>query len=257
MLNEQTLFENIKKVEEAILRLKTFEPHDGYYLAFSGGKDSCVIKSLANMAGVKYDAHYNYVGIDPPELTKFIKQYHTDVIWDKPKEKFFPALIRKGFPLRQSRWCCDLLKEGGDCKNRRVITGVRWDESARRASRRMVEQCFKHKKKTYLNVIIDWSESDVWEFIKKYNIPYCKLYDEGWKRIGCLFCPMSSHRKIELKLYPKFENAFRINFRKLHKKRISENNPSAQRWNNGDEMFDWWINEKQKTISSDQKVMFE
>ena len=49
----------IDKVETAIKRLRTFEPSEGYYLCFSGGKDSVVIKALADMAGVKYDAHYN------------------------------------------------------------------------------------------------------------------------------------------------------------------------------------------------------
>ena len=41
------------KVKAAIQRYQTFEPRDGYYLAFSGGKDSIVIKELANRAGVK------------------------------------------------------------------------------------------------------------------------------------------------------------------------------------------------------------
>ena len=45
------------KVEVAIERLKLFEPEEGYYLCFSGGKDSVVVKALADMAGVKYDAH--------------------------------------------------------------------------------------------------------------------------------------------------------------------------------------------------------
>lgn len=45
-------------VEVSIERLKAFEPPEGYYLAFSGGKDSVTIKALADMAGVKYDAHY-------------------------------------------------------------------------------------------------------------------------------------------------------------------------------------------------------
>ena len=59
-LKELTLFDGkIDKVTRSIERLKTFEPPEGYYLAFSGGKDSVVIKHLADMAGVKYDAHYN------------------------------------------------------------------------------------------------------------------------------------------------------------------------------------------------------
>lgn len=66
-------------VAKAVERLKLFEPSEGYYLAFSGGKDSVCIKALANMAKVKYHAHYNIVGVDPPELVDFIKKHHPDV----------------------------------------------------------------------------------------------------------------------------------------------------------------------------------
>lgn len=44
-------------VHMAIDRLKAFEPKEGYWLAYSGGKDSIVIKRLAEMAGVKFEAH--------------------------------------------------------------------------------------------------------------------------------------------------------------------------------------------------------
>lgn len=64
----------LDKVETAIKRLQTFEPPEGYYLAFSGGKDSVVIKALADMAGVKYDAYYNNTSVDPPELIYFIRE---------------------------------------------------------------------------------------------------------------------------------------------------------------------------------------
>ena len=33
-------------------------------------------------------------------------------------------------------------------------------------------------------------DEDVWEFIHAYNIPYCKLYDTGCTRLGCVGCPM-------------------------------------------------------------------
>ena len=46
MLKEQTLFGAIDKVELAIRRLKLHEPAEGYYVAFSGGKDSCVVLDL-------------------------------------------------------------------------------------------------------------------------------------------------------------------------------------------------------------------
>ncbi len=43
-LIEKTLFETVDKVDKAVMRLKHFEPPEGYYLAFSGGKDSFVVE---------------------------------------------------------------------------------------------------------------------------------------------------------------------------------------------------------------------
>lgn len=126
------------KVDKAILRLQTYEPPEGYYLCFSGGKDSCVIKALADMAGVKYDAHYSVSSVDPPELVRFIKEIHPDVIFDIPKDKngrpvSMWTLIANNTmpPTRIVRYCCDHLKEHGG-KGRLKMTGVRWDESVRR-----------------------------------------------------------------------------------------------------------------------------
>jgi phosphoadenosine phosphosulfate reductase len=57
--------------------------------------------------------------------------------------------------------------------------------------RRLTESCIP-KKKFVLNPIIDWTEQDVWDFIKKYKLPYNPLYDIGYKRVGCVGCPLSS-----------------------------------------------------------------
>ena len=130
------------KVQTAIKRLQTFEPPEGYYLAFSGGKDSVVIKALADMSKVKYDAHYNVTGIDPPELVRFMKKMHPDVIWEYPRDKDGEVLTmwrliqkKKMPPTRIVRYCCESLKEGGG-QGRFAITGVHWAESVRRANSR-------------------------------------------------------------------------------------------------------------------------
>ena len=59
MLVEETLFGRRDKVQVAIDRLRAFEPTEGYYLAFSGGKDSQAVYHLCREAGVKFDAHYS------------------------------------------------------------------------------------------------------------------------------------------------------------------------------------------------------
>lgn len=129
-----------EKVKTSIERLKAFEPRngEGYYLAFSGGKDSVVCKALMDMAGVKYDATYRVTSVDPPELVRFIMEKHPDVkreiphypdgkpitMWNLIPKKLMP-------PTRLVRYCCAELKEsGGD--GRKVVTGVRWAESRNR-----------------------------------------------------------------------------------------------------------------------------
>lgn len=128
------------KVQTAIDTLRFFEPKDGsgYYLAFSGGKDSVCIKALADMAGVKYDAHYNVTSVDPPELVRFIKAEHPDVIFDHPVDKdgkpqtMWKLIRKKKYPpTRLARYCCSILKETGGT-GRTTMTGVRWSESNNR-----------------------------------------------------------------------------------------------------------------------------
>lgn len=126
------------KVKASIERIRAFEPEEGYYLAFSGGKDSVVCKVLLDMAGVKYDAHYRVTSVDPPELVRFIKEKHPDVDRDIPRYSdgkpitMWNLIPRKLMPpTRLVRYCCSSLKEsGGD--GRMTVTGVRWAESVNR-----------------------------------------------------------------------------------------------------------------------------
>lgn len=255
MLVTTDLFGMTDKVKTAIEVLRDLEPPEGFYLAFSGGKDSIVIKQLAIDAGVKFDAHYNLTTIDPPEVVRFIRRHHPDVHVDLPDEPFLQKLVKRGFPQRQRRWCCAEYKERGGA-GRLVITGVRAEESAKRAKRQLVEACYKGGGKRYLNLIISWSESDVWDFIRSRGLAYPVLYDQGWKRVGCLFCPMAanSHRQRERELYPKHETLFIKAFEALYE--LGKDRPAYQRWKSGREMFDWWIEEKDAE-DADQGVLFE
>ena len=199
--------------EIAMERLRCFEARalemhpNGYWLAFSGGKDSCVILDLAKRAGVKFEAHHNLTTADPPELVQFVKTF-PDVEIHKAPISMWALIRKKGLPPRQNmRYCCEVLKErsGSGCM---VITGVRWGESVRRSKRKMAEACFRDKRKFYLHPIIDWSTSAVWEYIRERDLPYCRLYDEGWKRIGCVLCPMSSNIEREKARWPRIAAAW-------------------------------------------------
>lgn len=279
-------FNGLDKVDKAIMRLKTYEPAEGYYLCFSGGKDSCVIKALADMAGVKYDAHYSVTSVDPPELVRFIKENYPDVTFEYPRDKDGNRITmwnlipkKKMPPTRIARYCCAQLKENGG-KGRLKITGVRWAESSRRKAshgevtfmdkkaikviekelseedfsstpqggvvlhldnvenRRMVEMCYKTHTTT-VNPIVDWADAEVWEFIREYNVPYCKLYDEGYKRLGCIGCPMSTRQEEELERYPKYKKLYLIAFENMLKR--LDNDKLITTWKTPQGVMDWWL----------------
>ncbi len=232
------------KIDKAIALLQKAEKlalkysEDGFYLAFSGGKDSQCIYHLAKMAGVKFKAHYNVTTIDHPELMRFIKKQYPDVIWERPKKTFFQLCREKKIlPTAKIRYCCKELKEG-EGEGMVNITGVRRAESVKRSKRNSVEisghkfsgtidqfnaafhanengtfhQCINGKDKIIINPIIDWTDSDVWSFIKNYlKIPYCELYDNGYHRLGCLMCPMAATKnKVKMaKDYPNIVNAWK------------------------------------------------
>lgn len=53
--------------------------------------------------------------------------------------------------------------------------------------------CINGKDSILISPIFQWTEQDVWYFLNEIiHAPHCSLYDEGYTRIGCILCPMST-----------------------------------------------------------------
>ena len=214
---------------------------NGYYLAFSAGKDSQALYHIAELAGVKFDAHMNLTSVDPPEVIRFVRQAYPEVDLIKPKKSIYQLAVEKQIlPTMRVRWCCAEYKEMSGA-GRVTLIGIRHQESSRRAKRNEVEissrkfsgtlegldeyrqelkakrarrkskkdgvnitnadqeqtlGCISGKESLLISPIIHWTEGDVWEFLNKVmEVPHCSLYDEGWHRLGCIGCPMSSAKQ--------------------------------------------------------------
>lgn len=240
-----------KKYHKAILLLREHEPKDGYRLCFSGGKDSIVVKQLAIEAEVRFVSHYNVTTIDPPELIKFIKQYHKDVIWNRPEKNLVFKMLDKtsGPPTRRGRWCCEIYKERNTAGVK--IIGVRAAESPKRAANwNSINQ--KNGNLDSIAPVLYWSDDDIWTFIKQRDLPYCSLYDEGFKRLGCIGCPMTGRKNMlkEFARWPGFERLWKIGFQKFWEKYSGTLNRHGQpRWfqkfGNWENFWRWWIQENE------------
>ena len=102
--------ELLRKSERLAL---AYDSEAGFYLAFSGGKDSQCLYHIARLAGVKFKAHMSLTSVDPPEVIRFVKKQYPDINLVKPKKSIYQAAIdNKILPTIRARWCCKEYKEG-------------------------------------------------------------------------------------------------------------------------------------------------
>lgn len=251
----------IRKSEPMALRL---DPENGFRNTFSGGKDSQCLYYLVKMAGVKHKTHMNLTSVDPPEVIRFVRTQYPDVELTKPRMSIYDMAKKKHIlPTMRARWCCAEYKETSGA-GKVTLIGIRKEESARRAKREEISTSIKGKRteesfdqwseheekmvacvggkdQILVSPIIHWTERDVWEFLNMNNIPHCKLYDEGYKRIGCILCPMSKYRQKvkEMKRYPHVKRKWMETIQWL-----IDNGYLNRYFSDAETGFKWWISGK-------------
>lgn len=244
----------------------------------SGGKDSSVCVELARRAGIPFEVQHNLTTADAPETVRFVRAEFARLeslgipcqinhpmykgkrvsMWSLIPQKLMP-------PTRTVRYCCDVLKEQGG-KGRFITTGVRWAESTKRKNSRGVYEAISSdikktlilnsdndekrmlfeicllKEKRICNPIIDWTEAQVWDFLRSEKVPVNPLYSCGFSRVGCIGCPLSSKKKrqTEFARYPKYEAAYIRAFDKMLVERQRKGRDSPT-WKSGMDVFNWWM----------------
>lgn len=253
----------LRKAEPMALRL---DPENGFYLAFSGGKDSQALYHIAQMAGVKFKAHMNLTSVDPPDVIRFVRRQYPDVELIKPKMSIYDMTLKKHLiPTRTKRWCCAKFKETSGA-GKVTLTGIRKQESTRRYKRNEFETgkngkasfsgtfdqweeheetmaiCVGGKDKILISPIIYWTERDVWEFLNEVvKVPHCSLYDEGYRRIGCILCPMSNYKQ-KIKDCQRFPHAKHKWIQTIQK--LIDGGYTNHNFQDAELGFNWWISGK-------------
>lgn len=242
------------KIEMAIALIRSMEGQalklsdGGYYVAFSGGKDSIVMERLFAMSGVKYEAWYNNVTIDPPELVQFIKRQYPQVKWNNPVKHLWRHMLEnpQGLPTRVMRWCCQVYKEQGGNGLFKAV-GVRAPESPRRKGLWQLVRFIPGHHVPIMAPILYWTDADVWQFIHDNEMPYCSLYDEGFKRLGCIGCPMGDRNRDFQRwpkygqLWKKFAAAWIDKWKDIPRR---DGKPRSNTQYTPEQYWSWWMEEK-------------
>lgn len=248
-------------------------------ITYSGGKDSQVLVALAERSGIDFEVVNSHTTADAPETVYFIREQFRQMegrgincTIEKPRYKGKPtsmwSLIPQKMmpPTRLVRYCCAVLKENTG-RDRFIATGVRWAESTRRKNNRGVmelmhrdpakriilmedndekRQLFETcnlKSKMTVNPIVDWSDDDVWDYTHSEHLPVNPLYCEGYKRVGCIGCPMAGGgRQHEFMRWPKYEELYVAAFERMLEARRAKGKPCD--WQTGRDVFRWWMEDK-------------
>lgn len=223
---------------EAITRIRKFAKIAeaiGFDVAvgFSGGKDSQVVYDLCKRSGIEFKAYFNHA-FESCTTMNFIREHYPDVIWRRQvKEGFFQNIWTNHngiLPTVEFAYCCADYKHNAKQVDACSIVGVRRAESKARANRKTFEvknkTMIKKNKALFteyftenctgsgspsiiqLKPIVDWSDEEVWNYIKKYNLPINPEYATA-KRVGCVICPKANIERNcnALVRYPKLIDA--------------------------------------------------
>lgn len=169
-------------------------------VGWTGGKDSTVVLYLWRnfLAEVAPDMPVRAINVDTgckfPEVLAFLDQWAR--AWNIDVQVARPDFDLSRYPLAADPISCC-----GDLKIKplqamisklgiaALLTGVRADEHSDRAQRSWLEEYDDHLRAL---PILEWTELDIWTFHVKNSIPWCSLYNQGYRSLGCVPCTSSS-----------------------------------------------------------------
>jgi len=132
--------------------------------------------SLIERTNAKYDIKLDVQFPDYKEVEKLVKAEGVNLFYAGIEQRKACCRVRKLEPLKRAFeglevWVCGLRKD--QSVTRQAVQMVEWDEA---------NQLIK------LNPLINFTEQEVWDYIKKNSVPYNKLHDKGFSSIGCQPC---------------------------------------------------------------------
>ena len=110
-------------------------------------------------------------------VENMVRRHGVNPFYESVEKRLLCCHVRKILPLNRAL-------KGLDC----WATGLRRDQWATRANIRKIDLDHDHGGIVKISPLADWTEEDVWDYIKEYNVPSHPLYAKGYSSISCAPC---------------------------------------------------------------------
>ena len=136
-----------------------------------------------NRYGVNIKSYYP----DTAQVEDMVNTKGINLFYESIENRKLCCHVRKIVPLRRALSGMDAW-----------ITGLRREQSVTRTDLKIVEWDAANGL-IKINPLLEWSEGQVWDFIKQHDIPYNKLHDQGFPSIGCQPCTRAIEKGEDLR----------------------------------------------------------
>lgn len=136
-----------------------------------------------NRYGVNIKSYYP----DTAQVEEMVNTKGINLFYESIENRKLCCHVRKIVPLRRALSGMDAW-----------ITGLRREQSVTRTDLKIVEWDAANGL-IKINPLLEWSEGQVWDFIKQHDIPYNKLHDQGFPSIGCQPCTRAIEKGEDLR----------------------------------------------------------
>lgn len=124
----------------------------------------------------KYDINIDVYFPNSEKVERMVNEKGINLFYESVENRKFCCLVRKIEPLKRAMTDVDVW-----------VTGIRKEQSVTRILTDIVE-LDAGTGKLKVNPLVNWTEEDVWNYIKENEVPYNKLHDKGFPSIGCQPC---------------------------------------------------------------------
>ncbi|HLO91819.1 MAG TPA: phosphoadenylyl-sulfate reductase [Lentimicrobium sp.] len=162
--------------DQVITHMISLIDNSAYIFTLDTGRLFPESYDLLDITGKKYNLNIEVFFPEAHKVQEMVNEKGVNLFYDSIENRQLCCAVRKLEPLKRafeglSAWICGIRK--GQSPTRKDMRIVEWDEK---------NGLIK------VNPLINWTENELWDYIKKNNVPYNKLHDKNFPSIGCQPC---------------------------------------------------------------------